>query len=114
MKMGEEVWSTPGTGHSTAHTWNETRNKQDKLAWLKIIWFPLHIPKHQNHLFFSCVFAKQIWKQVLQACGIQRQVDDCKDEFNWAIQRLKGGLLSQLFCTQPGVPLYITCGKSEI
>ena len=44
----------------------------------------------RNHLFFGCSYSKEVWKAVLQLCGLQRDVHDWSTELNWAIKKLKG------------------------
>ena len=50
-------------------------------------------PKTRDHLFFGCNLSEEIWKQVLQLCGIGREVGTWPEELKWATQRLKGKAL---------------------
>ena len=47
----------------------------------------------RDHIFFGCSYAKDIWKQVLQLCGLSREVKIWSEELAWAIQRIKGKVL---------------------
>ena len=47
----------------------------------------------RDHLFFGCSYAKCIWKQILQLCGLNRDVGSWLEELEWAIQRIKGKAL---------------------
>ena len=49
--------------------------------------------ENRDHLFFGCNYAKDIWKQVLQLCGLNREVRTQSEELAWAIQRIKGKAL---------------------
>ena len=44
----------------------------------------------QGTTYFSLVGTKQVSTQVLQRCGIQRQVENCYHEFCWVRTSLKG------------------------
>ena len=47
----------------------------------------------RDHLFFGCSYAKNIWKEILQLCGLHRDVRPWEEELTWAVQRIKGKVL---------------------
>ena len=47
----------------------------------------------RDHLFFGCDYAKEIWKQILQLCGLHKEIRSWTDELAWAINRVKGKTL---------------------
>ena len=49
--------------------------------------------ENRNHLFFGCSFSRNIWKGVLELCGLRREVWDWEEELKWAYQKLKGASL---------------------
>lgn len=49
--------------------------------------------EYRNHLFIECPFSKELWGQILQNCGISRQVQGWNTEMQWAICRIKGKAL---------------------
>ena len=46
-----------------------------------------------DHLFFGCDYAKEIWKQILQLCGLHREIRSWNDELAWTVNRVKGKAL---------------------
>ncbi|KAL4291690.1 hypothetical protein GQ457_14G009900 [Hibiscus cannabinus] len=47
----------------------------------------------RNHLFFECVFAREVWRGVLTMCLLNRDVLDWDAEIEWAIGFMKGNSL---------------------
>ena len=47
----------------------------------------------RDHFFFGCSYAKNIWKEILQLCGLHRDVGPWEEELTWAVQRIKGKAL---------------------
>ena len=59
--------------------------------------FCKHEQETKDHLFFSCLYSKAIWKLVLSLCGLDREVLDWEGEMKWAVLKLKGkALLSKV------------------
>ncbi|KAL4383402.1 hypothetical protein GQ457_15G010210 [Hibiscus cannabinus] len=44
----------------------------------------------RSHLFFTCSYSKEVWKRILQLCGVHRSVSNWEDELGWAVRHLKG------------------------
>ena len=44
----------------------------------------------RNHMFFNCAYSNQIWKEILELCGLRRVVYGWEEELNWAHKNLKG------------------------
>ena len=53
----------------------------------------------RDHLFFRCRYSKEVWKAVLQLCGLQRAVQDWNTKMNWAVKKLKGRSLISIILT---------------
>ncbi|KAL4318729.1 hypothetical protein GQ457_18G011770 [Hibiscus cannabinus] len=89
--------------------WENSHEQPGKLGWHKVLWFPLHVPKHslaswmvvldwlccvrdesKNHLFFLLPLLTWHLDDILRCCGINRAILGWDDEINWAIARLKG------------------------
>ncbi|XVE89156.1 hypothetical protein DITRI_Ditri19aG0128100 [Diplodiscus trichospermus] len=49
--------------------------------------------ENRDHLFFGCCFAKDIWRSILQLCGLDRVVGSWNEELQWAITKFKGKAL---------------------
>ncbi|XP_039023343.1 uncharacterized protein LOC120155962 [Hibiscus syriacus] len=44
----------------------------------------------RDHLFFNCVFSKEVWGGILQICNLSRSVGGWSQEVLWAVAELKG------------------------
>ena len=44
----------------------------------------------RDHLFFECSYSKEVWRSVLQLCGLTRRILRWEEEIEWASQKFKG------------------------
>ena len=50
----------------------------------------------RNHMFFSCAYSKQIWKEILILCGLKRATYGWEEELQWAYKNFKGKSLTSI------------------
>ncbi|XP_039049072.1 uncharacterized protein LOC120190009 [Hibiscus syriacus] len=48
------------------------------------------VAETRDHLFFECIFAKELWGSILELCGIYRGVSSWDGELAWATRLFKG------------------------
>ncbi|KAJ9565226.1 hypothetical protein OSB04_001192 [Centaurea solstitialis] len=71
--------------------WDSMYANQPMVHWHKIVWFLGHIPKHamclwqtchyrcpdtHNHLFFSCTYARAVWRHMKQEADLHGFLED--------------------------------------
>ena len=47
----------------------------------------------RDHLFFQCSYSNEVWRTILQLCGLNRSIMTWFDELVWAVKRMKGRAL---------------------
>ncbi|XP_022735626.1 uncharacterized protein LOC111288994 [Durio zibethinus] len=66
----------------------------------------------RDHVYFECVYTKEVWQKILQPCKIDRRVGSWYTELSWSENRLKGkALISTLLRIAWNACIYFIWGE---
>ena len=66
---GEERWKIPGR-YKAAAVWSSIRPKQEKVAWHKLVWFSINVPKH-SFISWMAILNRLLTRDGLREWGVQ-------------------------------------------